>query len=88
MYAYEGVLNRKKFDERLGPYEWQMTSRHGIMKAVERVVNRPDDATGFTALMNTRMEDLPQLSFGTLAYSVLRLLSERARTRLQKWKAG
>jgi hypothetical protein len=50
VYAYERVLSAKKGKKIRASRTWQMIERHGIVEAIERAVNRPDDALGYQAL--------------------------------------
>lgn len=58
VYAYERVLSEKRGKKVRASRTWQMIKRHGIIKAVERAVNRPADPIGYTALAEMGMEDL------------------------------
>lgn len=87
VYAYEEVLSVKNRRKTRAARTWQMIDRHGIIKAVERAVNRPDDATGFTALMNMGMADL---AFESVVIRHSGVFNQetvaRAKARLEKWK--
>ena len=50
VYAYEEVLSTKKGKRQSASRTWQMIKRHGILAAVERVVARREESTGYTAL--------------------------------------
>lgn len=56
VYAYEEVLSAKQGRRVSASRTWQMIKRHGILKAVDRVVSRPDDAAGYTALIEMGLE--------------------------------
>jgi hypothetical protein len=56
IYAYEEVLSARSGKRVYAARTWQMIKRHGILGAVERVVSRPDDATGYTALIEMGLE--------------------------------
>jgi len=58
VYAYERVQSKKKGKRVRASRTWQMIDRHGIIKAVERAVNRPVDPVGYTALAEMGMQDL------------------------------
>ena len=51
VYAYEEVLSARSGKCTYAARTWQMIKRHGILEAVDRVVSRPEDATGDTALI-------------------------------------
>ena len=57
MYAYERVLSQRDGKTVRASPTWQMIKRHGIIKAVERAVNRPDETSGYTALIEMGMPD-------------------------------
>src|SRR5678816_1983250 len=46
IYAYEEVLSQHKGKRVMASRTWQMIKRHGILAAVERIVSRPEDASG------------------------------------------
>jgi hypothetical protein len=58
VYAYERVISKKRGKKVSASRTWQMIKRHGIIEAMERVVNRDDDATGYVALAEMGMLDL------------------------------
>jgi hypothetical protein len=58
VYAYERVLSERKGRKTRASRTWQMIDRHGVIGAIERAVDRPDDATGYTALAQMKMQDL------------------------------
>jgi hypothetical protein len=57
VYAYERVLSTKRGKRIRASRTWQMIQRHGILAAVERVVSRPAEAAGYTALVQMGMQD-------------------------------
>lgn len=57
VYAYERVLSQKHGKTVHASRTWQMIKRHGIIKAVERAVDRPDETSGYTALIKMGMPD-------------------------------
>ena len=57
VYAYEEVLSAKRGRRTRASRTWQMIKRHGIIGAVERAVNRKDETTGYTTLIEMKMED-------------------------------
>ena len=57
VYAYEEVLNIKHGRRTRASRTWQMIERHGIIKAVERAVNRKKETIGYTALVEMGMQD-------------------------------
>ncbi|TXH75427.1 MAG: hypothetical protein E6Q88_03580 [Lysobacteraceae bacterium] len=52
VFAYEEVLSAKAGRRQSASRTWPMIDRYGIIEAVERVVNRKDDAVGYTALVD------------------------------------
>ena len=57
VYAYEEVLSAKNGKKTRAGRTWQMITRHGILGAVERAVNRPVETQGYTALTEMGLED-------------------------------
>jgi hypothetical protein len=57
VYAYEELLSVRGGKRVYAARTWQMIKRHGILGAVERVVSRPDDAAGYTALLSMGLEE-------------------------------
>jgi hypothetical protein len=57
VYAYERVLSANRGKNVRASRTWQMIDRHGIIRAVERVVTRRDDAPGFRALTNMGLQN-------------------------------
>ena len=57
VYAYERALWKKHGRVVRAQRTWQMIERHGIIKAVERAVTRPDETAGYTALIEMGMPD-------------------------------
>ena len=58
IYAYEEVLYDKNKRRTKASRTWQMVSRHGIIEAAQRAVNRPVDAPGFKTLVERGLGDL------------------------------
>jgi hypothetical protein len=57
IYAYEEVLSQHKGKRVSASRTWQMIKRHGILAAVERIVTRPEDAAGYTVLVQMGLDD-------------------------------
>ena len=57
VYAYERGLRTKHGKNVSASRTWQMIRRHGIIPAVEKVVSRDDDSTGYTILVEMGMSD-------------------------------
>lgn len=57
VYAYERVLFQRHGKTVRASRTWGMIKRHGIIKAVERAVDRPDETSGYTALIEMGMPD-------------------------------
>ncbi len=57
IYAYEEVLSKHKGKQVLASRTWQLIKRHGILAAVERIVTRPEEASGDTILVEMGLED-------------------------------
>jgi hypothetical protein len=58
VYAYEEVLTEKNKRTTRASRTWQMITRHGIIGAAERAVNRKIEPTGYTVLIEMGMPDL------------------------------
>ena len=56
VYAYEEVLTSKNGRRTRASRTWQMIRRHGILAAVERAVNRPEETVGYTALLERGLQ--------------------------------
>jgi len=87
VYAYERVLSQRHGKSVRASRTWQMIHRHGIIKAVERAVNRPDETSGYTALIEMGM---PDLAFEAVVCRHPTVFSadalKRSRERLEKWR--
>ena len=57
IYAYERVLFQRHGKPVRASRTWGMIKRHGIIKAVERAVDRPAETPGYTALVEMGMPD-------------------------------
>jgi hypothetical protein len=56
VYAYEAVLTARNGRRTPASRTWQMIKRHGILGAVERAVNRPQETVGYTALLDMGLQ--------------------------------
>lgn len=87
VYAYEEVLSKKHGRRTSASRTWQMIKRHGIIEAVERAVNRPQETIGFTALVEMGM---PDLAFEAVILHYPHLFSsnavERSKVRMAEWE--
>ena len=65
-----------------------MIERHGIIKAVERAVNRPTETQGYTSLVEMGLEDF---AFESVILRYPELFSDEAiaksKQRLNAWRA-
>ena len=50
VYAYEEVLSQRRGRKTRATRTWQMIQRHGVIRAVERAVDRVDVTMGYSAL--------------------------------------
>jgi hypothetical protein len=57
VYAYERVLSSRHGRKTRASRTWQMIERRGIIPAVEHVVTRTAESTGYTALVQMGMQD-------------------------------
>ncbi len=66
---------------------WQMITRHGIIGAVERAVNRPTETQGYTALVEMGLE---YYAFENVILRHPSLFSEQAvqisKERIDQWQ--
>jgi hypothetical protein len=86
VYAYERVLSEKHGKTVRAVRTWQMIKRHGIIKAVERAVDRPDETIGYTALIEMGMSDFAFEAVVCRHPSVFSADAlKRSQERLKKW---
>ena len=87
VYAYEEVLSAKNGKKTKASRTWQMIKKHGILPAVERAVNRPQETAGYTALLEMGLEDY---AFESVVVKYPELFSEeavaRCAERIQGWE--
>ncbi|HYD76037.1 hypothetical protein [Ramlibacter sp.] len=50
VYAYEEILSEKRGRRQPAGRTWQMIHRHGVLPAVERIVTKRGESTGYSAL--------------------------------------
>lgn len=88
VYAYEETLARKRGKRVRASRTWQMIERHGIIKAVERAVNRPEETQGYKALAEMGMLDF---AFENVVLRHPQLFDpetvKRAKERVDSWNA-
>lgn len=86
VYAYEEVLRARKGKRTPATRTWQMIKRHGIIGTVERAVNRKNETTGYTALVEMGMQDF---AFEAVVVRYPNLFSPetvaRAKARVEEW---
>lgn len=87
VYAYEEILSAKNGRKTKASRTWQMIKKHGILPAVERAVNRPQEAAGYTALLEMGLEDF---AFEAVVVKYPELFSKeavaRCEERIEQWK--
>jgi hypothetical protein len=87
VFAYEEVLTKKNGKKTRASRTWQMINRHGILKAVERAVNRNAETQGYTALVEMGLEEF---AFEAVILRHPDLFSKeailRSRARLSEWR--
>jgi len=81
VYAYEEALAARKGKRVLAARTWQMITRHGIIRAVERAVDRKEATLGYTTLVAMGMQDL---AFEAVVCRYPEVFSPRAVTRSQE----
>lgn len=89
VYAYEEVLSAKNGKRTKASRTRQMIKRHGILPAVERAVNRPQETVGYAALLDMGLEDY---AFESVVVRYPELFSQdavsRSTDRINEWKAS
>jgi hypothetical protein len=87
IYAYETVLSEHSGKKKRATRTWQMIKNHGIIGTIERAVNRPDDASGYTTLVSMGWE---QLSFEAVVLRHREVFSPeiitRCKERLERYR--
>ena len=87
IYAYERILTAKNGRNTRASRTWQMINKHGIIPAVERVVNRPHEAAGYTALVEMGLE---KYAFEAVIIRYPNLFSDEAvqhsKERIEHWE--
>src|SRR5690606_15969121 len=58
LFAYEDARSKQKGKTIRASRTWPMVHEYGIIGAVERIVMRPDDASGYRALVEMGLEDM------------------------------
>ena len=58
LYAYEAAISERAGKKTRASRTWPMIKEHGIIGAMERLVNRKADASGYKALVALGMKDL------------------------------
>lgn len=58
VYAYEEVLSARRGKRQPAGRTWQMIHRHGVLPAVERIVTKRAEPTGYTVLAEMGLLDL------------------------------
>ena len=89
VYAYEKVLSDTRGKTVRASRTWQMIKRHGIIKAVERAVDRKEVTAGYTALVAMGMQDFAFEAVVCRHPSVFSPSAlKRSQERLKEWDAG
>ncbi|MDP6440050.1 MAG: hypothetical protein QGH74_10475 [Candidatus Brocadiia bacterium] len=86
VYAYEEGLFKQRGKRIRASRTWQMIEKHGIIGAVERVVNRRSESAGYKTLVEMGMQDM---SFEAVVLRHPAAFSpeaaKRSAERLQEW---
>lgn len=89
VYAYQEVLSIKRGRKIRAQRTWQMIERHGVIGALERAVNRPDETQGYTTLLAMGLESF---AFEAVVVRHADVFSaqavEIARKRISDWKSA
>lgn len=57
VYAYEEILSSKRGKRQPASRTWQVIRRHGILPAVERVVTKREESSGYTELAKMGLKE-------------------------------
>lgn len=57
VYAYEEILTSKRGKRQPASRTWQMIKRHGVLPAVERIVTKVAESSGYTELVKMGLKD-------------------------------
>jgi len=89
VYAYEEVLTAKHGRRIRASRTWPMIERRGIIGAVEEIVKRRKETTGYLALVGMGLQDLA-FEAVVLRYpeSFSKEAIERSTQRLKAWTSG
>ncbi len=85
IYAYEEILSVKNGKRTRASRTWQAIKQHGILAAIERIVDRPDGTAGFTSLQEVGLENF---AFEAVVLRHEGLFSEGAITRSRERMAS
>ena len=87
VYAYEEVLTLKNKKKTRASRTWPMIERHGIIKAVERAVNRESETQGYNYLLEMGLQEY---AFEAVVVRHQKYFSseciEISKERISKWK--
>jgi hypothetical protein len=87
VYAYEQILSAKNRRRTTASRTWQMIRRHGILKAVERAVNRDVPTLGYKSLVEMGLQ---RFAFESVVVRYPGLFSQecvrRSRQRMSAWE--
>ena len=87
VYAYEKVRSVQKGKNVHASRTWQMIKRHGIIKAVEKCVDRSKETAGYKALVDMGMQDLAFEAVVCRHPSVFSTEAlKRSQARLKEWQ--
>ncbi|MCK5271200.1 MAG: hypothetical protein KAJ52_01440 [Sedimentisphaerales bacterium] len=89
IYAYEKVLSAKHDGRNVrASRTWQMIKRHGIIIAVEKAVNRPQETAGYKSLVDMGMQDFAFEAVVCRHPSVFSPEAlQRSQDRLKEWQS-
>ena len=87
VYSYEEVLSAKNGKRTRASRTWPMIEKHGIIEAVERVVNRDDVTQGYKYLLEMGLQNY---AFEAVVVRYPELFSnqcvEISKKRIEEWK--
>ena len=87
VYAYERALSAKNGRKTRASRTWPMIRKHGILRTIEKTVDRADDPLGYRLLEQLNLQDL---AFEAIVLRHPEAFSEaaveRSRERLDAWR--
>ena len=87
VYAYERALSQVKGKKIRASRTWPMIKKQGIIAAVERIVTRKNETTGYRVLVEMGMQDMAFEAVVLRHPDVFSVEAvEQSQSRLQRWE--